>query len=291
MIVRHCQQKDRASIQELSKDPDAYLDSNKFRDLFLICTGAWPYSRGWILEQSGEVLGFAYVNRVPGLDAVYTIDGLIQTSQRRKGHGSRLFKEVMNELRTLGAKELSWAGPKTAAPAHALLKAVGFELAHTELHFVLKLEDMSMIDAPLPEGFAVVEAEWPESISQFTRLYDAIFSDLPWYQAYSDEEVSSLIDRPGKLLFLMRGRLPVGICLIHIRNPEASEIEPIGIITEYRDLGLGTALLAYAISYLQQAGARNVQIAAWEENKAAVAIYSQFGFSLVTTKLFLSLKL
>ena len=113
-------------------------------------------------------------------------------------------------------------------------------------------------------------------------------------------------DRSG-CLRLMReitsraGFVPLATWLIIRQEPQTLEIENcatiqglcekegvgsiqnIGVVPEYRGLGLGTVLLSKALQGFKKAGMRLASLEVTAENDGAVRLYQRFGFKIVNT--------
>ncbi len=62
-------------------------------------------------------------------------------------------------------------------------------------------------------------------------------------------------------------------------------ISVVGVVPEYRRLGIASALVGSAVDYLGSLGLDLVRIDAWEDAPAAVAAYRSLGFEIYERRL------
>ena len=65
---------------------------------------------------------------------------------------------------------------------------------------------------------------------------------------------------------------------MHWPELDQVEIEPLGILPEYRRQGLGRSLMIAALEKMAERGAIQVSVGVWLENKAAIRFYERLGF-------------
>ncbi len=131
-----------------------------------------------------------------------------------------------------------------------------------------KIFTAKMVD---PMEFSIAEAEK----SQFSLIADAeadIFSN-PW----SEKDVADTADR-GTVLAAVNGRNLLGYA-IGISAAGEGEILRLGVLSEYRGIGLGRALLTFLTSSLYKSGAGVLFLEVRESNTPARALYLSCGFT------------
>jgi ribosomal protein S18 acetylase RimI-like enzyme len=144
----------------------------------------------------------------------------------------------------------------------------------------------------LPFPYATRSLDKGAAASLFNRLYDESFASMPWYQPYqSNQEVIAELNDPANLLFLWRGNEPIGFAWLRWNGSDSVEIEPVGIIYNYRGKGLGRALLLQALHQLKQLGAEIVRLGVWKSNATAVRLYQSLGFERQFQLIYLARKL
>jgi mycothiol synthase len=233
----------------------------------------------WLLTIDGRIAAAAWVVPSPGLPGELDLDGFVGPERRRQGLGSRLLAQLAAELAESGTRRLVHRVDDLGGAAGRFLAANGFAVDHDELRLAMALP--VGLDSPaLPAGFRVSRGRSrPAAASAFRRLYDAAFRGLPWYQPYEgQDEVLAELAEPEELLFLVRGRRPVGFLWLRRPSPDHREIEPLGIVPEFRGSGLGRALLLAGLSRAAAEGARTAEITAWQINTPALRLYRSVGF-------------
>jgi ribosomal protein S18 acetylase RimI-like enzyme len=84
-------------------------------------------------------------------------------------------------------------------------------------------------------------------------------------------------DEPGKHW------LPVGTIQGLRTGPELGAIQNIGIIPDFRGLGLGSVLIWHALVGFASSGCRQVSLEVTVQNSAAIRLYERLGFSRAET--------
>jgi GNAT superfamily N-acetyltransferase len=163
----------------------------------------------------------------------------------------------------------------------------GFFIEHEEVK--LRYEDLDdMIPDLLPPGFETMTLPMPGTATTFRHLYDLSFGDTPWHQPYlSDEEVLQELEDADDLHYLTHNHRPVGFAWLRWPSLKEAEVEPLGIIPDYQQRGLGRLFLEQVMDQAERQGAESVQISAWKQNEAALALYRRIGFHLYATTTYL----
>jgi len=97
-----------------------------------------------------------------------------------------------------------------------------------------------------------------------------------------DWAISPWLDRllPRCIAYLRaRGEEPVGYCYCSVEK-EHGHLIRMAVHPAWQGRGIGTRLLAEAVRFFQQAGARLVTLNTQEENERAQRLYRKFGFRL-----------
>ena len=235
----------------------------------------------WMLVDD-DVVGYAAVSSIPGLDGVYNLDGGILPAHRRRGLGDRLLRHVLRAAPALNIGQLSHCVTDPDSPAARFLRRRNFFIEH---------EEWLMALSPLPPCFPA-----PLSVDQiqthplpaplFCQLYDQSFGGAPWCQPYRREEVEDRLDDPNDILFLFMNEQPIGFAWL-----QGEWIEPMGIVKEEWRQGYGRILLLAALQKLKQRGAVQARIGVWGSNQAAIRLYQSVGFQRQQTLTYLAYEL
>lgn len=100
--------------------------------------------------------------------------------------------------------------------------------------------------------------------------------------------VKSIHDR-GVLWVLaeMQGELVGSLSLARNRDSEKTKHLrnlAMGVAREYRGMGVGTALMDYAISWARQRNVKKIILSVFSTNRKAIALYEKFGFATEGTR-------
>jgi ribosomal protein S18 acetylase RimI-like enzyme len=242
--------------------------------------------RAWIAWVERKPVAFAAAEAVPGMGELFDCWGHIAPAWRGQGIGTALLRHVIADLDGSGAKRLSHEVVSLADAEARFLQRRGFYLEHEEWTMWISLQGLTA-RAELPAGCSLQTLPRDRAISLFCTLYERSFSDQPWYQPFSQGEVSADLERASDLLFLFCGEAAAGVAWSHRLKPAVAEIEPIGIVRERWRHGFGRALLLGALQRLAEQGVSAARLTVWRDNHAAVKLYEDLGFRQRSRRYFL----
>ena len=246
--------------------------------------------RVWVIEENGEIAGYAAVALLPGLEGIVELEGFVAPAHRRRGVGSRLLAHLIRELEHSDVRQLSHYVTALDAPAAHFLRHHGFTIEHEE--WVMALPDVRQLPPLLLLADCHLQTfNRAEAIRHFRALYDQSFSTYRWYQPYSRAEVAATLNDAADILFLTCGGRPVGFVWLHLTEADAGEIEPIGVIRSYQGQGYGRILLLAGLHRLARRSAKRVAIGVWTENEVALHLYQSLGFRHQHTRTYLAYNL
>lgn len=241
----------------------------------------------WVLQEEQDLVGYAVVSPLPGLDRVMTLEGFIDPARRRRGFGRRLLQHVLHSLKQSGVRQLSYGVTSLDSPAAHFLLANRFFIEHEEWQMKRSL----LLDLPASPAADLRTFPRAVAIGHFCSLYDQSFGGKPWYQPYSPAEVEATLHDPGDLIFLVTKETPIGFVWVRQSNGGAGEIEPIGVAEGYQGQGHGRTLLLAGLHSLKHQGVEVANIGVWRENQAAIHLYQELGFRHVQTLTYLAFNL
>ncbi|NCF66156.1 MAG: GNAT family N-acetyltransferase [Chloroflexi bacterium] len=230
----------------------------------------------WVVAEP-QLIGFALIRPVPGLQGVGDLTGCIVPERQRKGLGSRLLRFVIEELKSTDFWQIAHCVTSLDSPAASFLRQHDFFVEHEE--WLLELDDFS--------GFAEIHGGQSlrlqtfareTAVSLFCRLYEESFNGLPWNEPFERSEVWETLPDSRDMLFLTLNGDPIGFAWIGLDANGKGLIEPLGIVRAEQRKGYGRALLLRSVQELAQRGAKRVEIGAWLNNKAAIHLYTSLGF-------------
>jgi mycothiol synthase len=145
------------------------------------------------------------------------------------------------------------------------------------------LERTSMLPsvAPTPPGFAILPLAGASQVDAYVELHRAVFDTTNMTAAWRERTLSQpeyvpdidLVARApdGRLAafcvgWLLRGHRPIG------------QVEPLGVGREFREAGLGRAILAETLRRLARLGAATVLVETDTYRSPALDLYESLGF-------------
>lgn len=276
--VRAYEQRDASELARIHNE--IYRDGVVFSDRFRRQMADLQKSDGriWTAVVDRKAVGYASIRPVPGLVGIYDLQGCIDPRHQRKGLASRLLAHLLADLKGSPVRQVSHPVNNTSEPAARFLKVHGFFVEHVELFLTLDIENR-LPATELPAGFTLKSFSRSAAVDHFRNMYDLVFSGYPWYQPYvSDRQVSADLADSTDILFLLHHRKSIGFLWMHWPELDQVEIEPLGILPEYRRQGLGRSLMIAALEKMAERGAIQVSVGVWLENKAAIRFYERLGF-------------
>ncbi len=232
----------------------------------------------WIANLGERLIGYAWIYPVPGLSDIWGISGAVDLAYRRHGLGSTILNYVLKEWVASPNTLLTHAVDSLETEAASFLKNHGFFIEHEEWTLI-KDEFSDRQPLSLPDYCRIRTLLGEEAIARFCQLYDLCFMGLPWYQPYPDKEsVAAELADADDLVFIDLNDAPAGFLWLRWPETGLGEIEPIGIIPEHRNKGLGKILLCDGIDRLIRQGARQIRLGVWRNNYPAINLYRKLGF-------------
>ena len=242
----------------------------------------------WVVweKKTGEAVGLAAVEGLPGLPELFVLGGGVSATWRRRGVGRFFWGNLRELLPAVGIRQLEAAVP--TAGVDAFLQTLGFREGHRELSLRLPLTAATEPAAPAA-GLELRTLPAPEAIGTLRTLYAASFSGHPWYQPYEDDRaVAEWLQAAADILFLFRATEPIGFVWL---QPQGAgwkvQLEPIGLLPAWQGRGWGRYLVAAALAEAYRRGFRVAEIGVWAENVAALGLYRSLGFQPVAERLFM----
>ena len=241
--------------------------------------------------EAGEPAGFSIAFALPEADGGHrgALRIAVATRFRRRGLGTLLLERA-----TAAWRERKEQRPRTVEVAawQPSLEGDGFA-AHHGFQHARWFWRMSRRPRPVPE------LSWPAGVT--TRVFDGTDVMLrDWTTAYNDsfaehwgfvpgivEDARKMAKDPliqgGGLIVAYRGGVISGFC----RNEAVGTTGVVGVLgvsPAARGIGLGRALLRWAIAQLEGAGFEKVSLLVDGENETALKLYRSEGFETERTR-------
>lgn len=148
-----------------------------------------------------------------------------------------------------------------------------------------RVADMPVPAYTLPAGYTIRSLAGESEVAAYVELHRAVFESrnmtVEWRaRTLRRPEYTSDLDL---VAVAPDGRL-AGFCIGWLsKNGEevSGQIEPLGVHQDFRQLGLGRALLAEALQRLRRQGARQVYVETDVYRGAALGVYETAGFRVI----------
>jgi len=230
-----------------------------------------------------ELVGYAEVSGADRGDAA------VHPAYRGRGIGTALADWMQERARATGASVIGMPVPE-GSPGDRLLADLGYEVRWTS--WVLQLPaGASIVERPLPEGYAVREADPSEYHAIHDVLEDAF---LEWSVRERDsfEDFSAVVmGRPGFEPWQLRvvtdtaGEV-VGVASVTIFLPEddrATEafISRLAVRRDQRHRGLAQALMVDAFAVARAHGAQTCALST-DSRTGALGLYEKVGMKVTS---------
>ena len=136
---------------------------------------------------------------------------------------------------------------------------------------------------------------FPGDEALLADIQNEIFKESWGYCPNSPEEINYFLEITGiglhEVIRIMHGDETAGYLWPQImkseRLPEGESrgrIHMIGVLPEFRGIGLGRLLLLSGVRFLLEKGAGHVELTVDEQNVSAVELYKSIGFKQITSK-------
>ncbi len=217
-------------------------------------------------------------------------DAAVHPDHRGRGIGSALAGWMQGKARATGATIVGMPVPEGSA-GDRLLAALGYEVRWTS--WVLQLgEGVAVVERPLPEGYAVREAD-PEEYPAVHAVLEDAFLEWSVRDRETYEDFSAVVmGRPGFEPWMVRvvvddtGEV-VGAATVTIyepddvRPPEAF-IPRLAVRRDQRNRGLAQALMVDAFARAREHGAVTSGLST-DSRTGALGLYEKVGMKVTAT--------
>lgn len=225
----------------------------------------------------GEVVGLSGFLRPFGAEAAGMFCPVVDKAERGRGFGGELLRAALGHGgRRLGVR-LATAGVGTRNRAgYSLLCAHGFRPVRQ--HFFMRCDEPPKPGRMPVAGLELGLAE-PGDLSAIHQIYAAcgFESRTPdaMHELYEDgRHLHAVARHDGKV---------VAFAELETHWPERIWVSFVGVASELRDRGVGSALVAWAVAGRFEEGAKSAMLLLSPANRTAVRAYNKVGFRLHRT--------
>jgi GNAT superfamily N-acetyltransferase len=131
----------------------------------------------------------------------------------------------------------------------------------------------------LPTGFQIKHIETPEDLKQFHRGTELVFSFCDNRNVYQIlRQAPSFVPELDVIILSPTGEIASFGSAWFDKDLGLAEFEPVGTVSKFRKIGLGSALIAETCNRLRGLGCRKTTVMSWSESKGANKLYRGAGF-------------
>ena len=266
-----------------------------------------PETDCFLARKNGWLVGYAdfFLRKgTDGADSIFYTWGMVHPRWRRLGVGRRLMEalyrramEYLPEIES-GPAYLQANTRDVEEDRRALFEDMGLEPVRYFVNMVRPI-DNGLPPVEMPDGFRLRPFDLARDLETVWCVDVESFKDHWGFTSFPLAEFEHLVQEPHfrpELWLLAEeeatGRV-VGIGLNKIdpdwiaqTGRQEGYVSILGVLREYRQKGLGTALLAQSLHTLRQAGMDAAHLGADAENlTGAVRIYERLGFRVRKTSM------
>ncbi|MFX1254349.1 MAG: GNAT family N-acetyltransferase, partial [Promethearchaeota archaeon] len=148
------------------------------------------------------------------------------------------------------------------------------------------LDNFESLPQPVfPSSITLRKEKDITDLTDYVAVYNEVFRDAFEFELRTEEKVRDFFDQMQKVLdiehcFAFKGNKLVGMCYISNDPKEkvTGTINSLGVLSSYRHLGIGGALLAFGIQSLYEKGCKMIELSVMANNERALALYKKFVF-------------
>jgi ribosomal protein S18 acetylase RimI-like enzyme len=233
--------------------------------------GASPETHVLVAEVGGEIFGLTGYLRRPPATAAGMLCPIVAKSERGKGIGGELLRAGLGLGAELGIKFVTAAVGTRNRAGFALLTGTGFRPVRQ--HFLMRCDQAPKSEKVPVRGLELAEAE-PGDAEAILALYHACGFD-----ARTVEGMRALMAdaRHAHAVARLGGRV-AAFAELETHWPERVWVSFVGVESELRAKGVGSALVAWAVARRLEGGTRSALLLLSPANRTALRAYEKVGF-------------
>jgi ribosomal protein S18 acetylase RimI-like enzyme len=194
---------------------------------------------------------------------------LVHPDHRRRGIGRRLIQTLISFLESQQIQRVIVTSPQGLLADW--FASQGYDYDHSEYHMIRQNKVPVLI--PVNPQFEIVQAR----MEHIPRLYELDALCFPDQHSNHLRFEGILADREYEVLVVLRNNELIGKAHIRWFDKKAT-LSDIGVFTEYRGKGIGTALIAHCINLILAESIFLIDLDVETKNIDALKLYSALGF-------------
>jgi ribosomal protein S18 acetylase RimI-like enzyme len=200
--------------------------------------------------------------------------GMVDPDGRRRGIGSALLDEALRLCAERGAHRVLLVVPRGSTGGHALARARGGVLDHSEHALVLDGEPADGPTDPSVTLRPATRADTPTMVAMLTEAFGWTPADVVDRETEGDDGRTVLIEKDGQVVGHVRITLDGTVGGVYGFVVQAAR----------RGQGIGRDVLRRVCRQLRADGAERVALEVEVENEHALGLYTSLGFRAMTTE-------
>jgi len=223
-------------------------------------------------DEDGETVGFAGFLRRPESELAGLICPIVKRGGRRRGFGGELLRAAQALATEKLGIRIATAGIGTRnRGGYSLLASHGFRPVRQ--HFYMRCDGAPIVSLPPIDGLELGPAE-PEDADAILAIYRSCgFEPRP-----PEVMQACLVDGRHELAVARLDGEIVAFSELETHLPKRSWVAYVGVNDELRGRGVGSSLVAWALSRQHAAGSVSAMLLLSPANRTALRAYEKVGF-------------
>lgn len=231
------------------------------------------------------MIGYGSIQKTPN-DVNADLYIAVLPTFRRRGIGSQLFTRLLERASELDAQALRTYVNVRNKEADLFVREHDFEPVSTYTRLSVPATQTFPTPA-LPRGFTIRSYDQIERVDLYTQALNRCYEGQWGHLHVTEEDIApslAQLNHSGNFLLFAPDGSIAGFCRADLSDSDGSEseltalIDAPGIVPEYRAANLVLPLLLTVIHWLLPQGLATLELEAWGDTPATIALYRSLGF-------------
>jgi mycothiol synthase len=294
-VIAPCRTDDLATLKALARHPSL---ADEFEPLQsdpgfddLMGDPRLPPELRWIASADGMPAGFCFAFLAPTHGGAFAMIRLgVVEHHRRRGAGEALLAACTGALagyrRSHGLNELNLSAWSPNSAGESFARRHGY--VHARNFWRMERPRRAIVAPHWPPGITMRTFDRSEAaLADFHDVYNRSFADHYHFVRSSLGDARVIVSQshfePEGLALVYRGGTCVAFCRTALFGG-SGEVALVGVAPEARGMGIGRALLRWAVAWLDARGADPLHLMVDGENENALELYRSEGFEVARTR-------
>jgi ribosomal protein S18 acetylase RimI-like enzyme len=241
-----------------------------------------------------QLIGYMGIGSFGGGTTPLEITGMVHPQNRRLGIFTRLNELVMAECRRRNRGTILALCDKVSISGEKFLEKAGAVYQYSEFEMYLHDESYGATKKQLLPEVTFRKATNADAF-EIARQNTIYFGDDPVEENEDDGSLNTSLpeeeEKRGMVMYLVeQDNRVIGKVNLELNDGGTGAIYGLGVLPEYRSLGLGRATLLNSVEKLKDAKATKVKLQVAAENSTALKLYKSCGFQEMSVMDYFELK-